>query len=299
MKKTIHNCFALAASLCLSFLPVFLVPTASAQSPKASATNAAVTQKTPSLPPGVFQGSLPQTNTDTALTEAGNKAYDAILHGENLLKSGHATDAVAEFQNALVYVPDDGLAYQRLAEAYTTAGKLDQASRAFHKVLVEGFGPGVGNGVGGNADVWAEYSLVLIKTNRPAEAIQMYNRAAYLLDYEDSQYHDGNPTLKVLLPEVVLGNALPGQVQYTPEHLQALADTALAHEEIGLETGKEAIAHMKEAVTLYPTSAVTYYYLGEVLPSRTLEQKAAYQKAAELGDDRTAAAAKERLAVLR
>jgi tetratricopeptide (TPR) repeat protein len=84
-------------------------------------------------------------------------------------------------------------------------------------------------------------------------------------------------------------------VQYTPEHLQALADTALAHEEKGFGLNKEAIAHMNEAVKLYPDSAVTHYYLGEAFPSRTPEQKAAYQKAAELGDDRTVAAAKERL----
>ncbi len=55
------------------------------------------------------------------------------------------------------------------------------------------------------------------------------------------------------------------------------------------------MAHMQEAVKLYPDSAVTHYYLGEAFPTRTPEQKAAYQKAAELGDERTVAAAKERL----
>ncbi len=322
MKKTIQNRFMLAALICLLLLSVFLVsaPTASAQSPEASGTSGAETPA-PSLPPGVFQGSLPQSNPDTALREAGNKAYDAILHGQDLLKSGHASDAAAEFQHALDYVPTDGLAYQRLAEACVALGKLNEASQAFHKVLIEGFGLGFSGGVGGNADVWAEYSLVLAKTNQPAEAIQMYNHAAFLLDYEDSQYHGGQPILKVPLPEAMTKPASPNQVQYTPERLQALADTALAYGEMGIGSNKEAITHMKEAAKLYPNSGTVQYYLGEALSSSgyvfldsPVKDKAAawtafqedkkattvaYKKAAELGDDRASTAAKERLAVAR
>ena len=226
------------------------------------------------------------------------KQQEDIAQGEALMKAGDLDAAIEVFQQMIASEPVDGLAYRRLAEAYVADSKLPKASQVFHKLLVEGFGPGIGVGAGG-ADVWAEYALVLAKTNQPAEAAQMYNHAAYLLDYEDADSHNGQPTLKVLLPEVAMEPTSPEQVPYTPEHLQALADTALSHEEMGLEHGKEAIAHMQEAVTLYPDSAVTHYYLGEVLPSRTPEQKAAYQKAAELGDDRTIAAAKERLTQLR
>ena len=321
MKSITYNCRLLAGLIGFSLVSAFLAstPTASAQSSGASATNAAGNQKTlsPSLPPGVFQGSLPQTNTDSASREAGNKAYDAILHGEDLLKSGHVSGAVAEFQHALDYVPTDGLAYQRLAEAYITLGKSSLASQAFHKALIED----AGSGIGGNADVWAEYALMLAKTNQPVEAIQMYNHAAYLLDYEDSQYHNGQPTLKVLFPEVVMGDSLPGQVAYTPERLQALADALLAHTQQGFWSYKEIKAHAEEAVKLYPDSAPVQYYLGEalygsyyaVLDSSVKDKAAAraafqedkkgeveaYQKAAELGDDATVAAAKEQLKRLR
>jgi tetratricopeptide (TPR) repeat protein len=249
----------------------------------------------------VRPGSTPASRAaEAAATAAASKKWQAdIAHGEALMKVGDLSGAEDAFQQMIASEPVDGLAYRRLAEAYVADGKLPEASQAFHKFLVEGFGPGTNGGVVDDASEWAEYALVLAKTNQPAEAVQMYNHAAYLLDYEDSDSHGGQPTLKVLLPEVAMRPTSPEQVAYTPEHLQALADTALAHEEMGLEHGKEAMAHMKEAVTLYPTSAVTHYYLGEAFPSRTPEQKAAYQKAAELGDERTAAAAKERLAVLR
>lgn len=232
-----------------------------------------------------------------AAAAASKKWREDIAHGEALTQAGDLDAAIDAFQQMIASKPDDGLAYRRLAEAYVADGKLPQASQALHKLLVEGFGPGISVGAGG-ADVWAEYALVLAKTNQPVEAAQMYNHAAYLLDYEDSDSHGGQPTLKVLLPELAIKPTSPEQVSYTLEHLQALADTVLAHEEMGLEHGQEAVAHAREAVTLYPESAVTHYYLGDVIPLRTPEQKAAYQKAAELGDARTAAAAKERLAVL-
>ena len=245
------------------------------------------------------------------------KLQEDTAQGEALMKAGDLNGAVDAFQQILAYKPDDGLAYRRMAEAYTAAGKLPEASQAFHKVLVEGFGPGIGNGVGGDADIWAEYALVLVKTGQPAEAIQCYNHAASLLDFEDSENRGGKPALRVLFPEIVLEDALPEQVQYMPEHLQALADVLLAYKQQGFWSYKEIKAHAQEAVKLYPDSAPVQYYVGEalsgsyyaVLDSPVKDKAAAqaayqedkkatvaaYQKAAELGDDATVAAAKERL----
>ena len=274
-------------------------------------------------------GSLTRARNGTPAQRAAEATVEAakserlqedIANGEALMKAGDLDGAVDAFQQILASNPNDGLAYRRMAEAYAAAGKLPEASRAFHKVLVEGFGPGIGNGVGDTPDEWAEYALVLVKTGRPAEAVQCYNHAAHALDYEDSENHGGKPFLQVLFPEVVMGDALPKQVPYTPEHLQALADAVLAHEEMGSGNSKEALAHNREAVKLYPDSAPVQYYLGEALSDSyytvldspikdkataqgTYEEEkrreAAYQKAAELGDEATAAAAKERLKVLR
>ncbi len=145
------------------------------------------------------------------------------------------------------------------------------------------------------------FALLLNQLGQTDEAVFVYNHAVYALDYQGSDDNSGKPTLKVLLPEIVAADPAPDQLQYMSERLQALADTALAHEETGFGSNKEAVAHMQEAVKLFPESPVTNYYLGEI-QSRAggnAEAKAAYQKAAKLGDARTVAAAKERLSDLR
>ena len=108
-------------------------------------------------------------------------------------------------------------------------GKLEEASQNFHKILVEGFGPGIPSGVSGNQEVWAEYALVLVKTKRHADALRAYNRAALIADYEIDQNDPSklNAHLTVMFPEIVTGDARLDQVQYTPERLQALTDILL------------------------------------------------------------------------
>ena len=294
-----------------------------AQQPGATPTVSGV------VPPPSFPGILEHTRNFGIGTPA-SRAAEAVTYqkwredlarGEALMKAKDLNGAVDVFQQMIVSNSDDGLAYQRMAEAYAAAGKLPEASRAFHKFLVEGFAPGTNGGVGDNATEWAEYALVLVKTGQPAEAIRCYNHAASLLDFEDSENHGGKPYLKVLLPELAVEPTSPEQVRYTSERLQALANTALAYEEKGFGSNKEAIAHMQKAVKLYPDSAAVQYYLGEtltcryyvVLDSPVKDKKAlwatyeddkkamaaAYKKAAELGDDATIAAVKERIAVTR
>ena len=256
-----------------------------------------------------------------AREERDAEAYQAILEGEALFRAGKMQEAIASYNNALAIVPTDGLAYQRLAEADIVLGKLDEASQNFHKILVEGFGPHISTGVAGNQDVWAEYALVLLETKHEADALQAYNHAALIADYEIDQHDPSKlvPHLPVMFPEVAMSPDSPGQVQYTPECLLALVKTLHAYDEMSSGSNKEAIAYAKEAAKLYPNSAAVQYYLGEAL-SRSYyvyldsapkdkaaalaacqeDKKAvapAYKKAAELGDDRTTAAAKERLAV--
>lgn len=305
--------FIRCSAALLALLPICLLP-AQAQG-----------QKKPDMTTGVQQPMMKSISTHNPipsyLVEASEKSNDARLQGEALLKAGNTQLAIDSYKAALDITPTDGLAYQRLAEAYMVAGKLEEASQAFHKVLIEGFGPGVGSGVGGNADIWEEYAVVLVKTHQAAEAVQMYNHGASMLDYEDSQNNGGKPFLKVLFPEVVMGDARPDQVPYTPEHLQALADILLAYQQEGFWSYKEIKAHAQEAARLYPDSAPVQYYLGKALsgsyyavldsPAKDKAaaraayeedkkgEAAAYQKAAELGDEATVVEAKKRLSVPR
>ena len=277
--------------------------------------------------PNIVLSSTGKSPVDKAAVKAREErdaqSYQAVLDGEAFFKAGKIQEAIASYKNALAIRPTDSLAYQRLAEADMACGKLDEASQNFHKILVEGFSPRFGAGAGGNEDVWAEYALVLVKTKHEADALQAYNQGAFIADYEPDQ-HDSSKMiahLPVMFPEVAVAPASPDQVQYTPECLQALINTLLADSELGDGGDKEAIARMKEAAKIYPDSAVVQYYLGlalsysyyVVLDSPIKDKTAlwagyeddkkamvaAYKKAAELGDDKTAAAAKEKIAVTR
>jgi len=236
--------------------------------------------------------------------EKENMAFDLVKTGDAFAQSGDWRNAQSQYQQALGLSPDQGLGHQLAlygliaycrATGDTVKG-LDYSRQAIyhHGSAAEGF-------FENNTEKLMQFALLLNKTGQSGEAMTVYNHAAYALDYQDSQYNGGKPHLKVLLPGVTAAPNLPTQVQYTPEHLQALADTALAHEEAGFGSEKEAYAHTQEAVKLYPDSAVTHYYRGEVIsgPVHSAEAKTEYQKALDLGDDATVAAAKERMSVLR
>ena len=229
-----------------------------------------------------------------------DKAYTLVKVGDAFAQSGDWKNAQSQYQQALGLSPDEGLGHQLALYGLIaccratgdTAKGLDYSRQAIyhHGSAAEGF-------YENNVEKLMQFALLLHKVGQEAEAVQVYNHAAFLLDYQDSQYNGGKPNLKVLLPEIVTQPALPSQVQYTPEHLQALADTALAHEN---HDAKEERAQMQEAVTLYPDSPVTHYYLGDVLlRANDPGAKAAYQKAIEIGDDQAIAAAKERLTQIR
>lgn len=216
--------------------------------------------------------------------------------------------AAAQYQKALDLWPDNPDGLYGLGQCAAAAGDLPHAIGYYRKAIYTGepardsaapLAPD--NGLHTN-DVkrLMEFALLLNHAGQTAEAVFIYNHAAALLDYERGDVQNGKQMVKVLLPELVAERTQPEQVQYTPERLQALADTALAREEISFGSNKEALAHMREAVKLYPDSAVTNYYLGEATPYQDKAgATAAYQKAVQLGDDKTIAEAKERLAQYR
>lgn len=235
--------------------------------------------------------------------EEEEEAYAAVKAGNNLAKNGHWKDAQSQYRQALDASPEHGSAH--LLALYgliaccratgDTARGLDYSRQAIyrHGSAAEGF-------FENNPEPLMQFALLLNQMGQAPEAVTAYNHAASLLDFQDSQYNGGKSHLKALLPELVAERTLPAQVRYTPERLQALAETAIAHEEMAFGSNKEALTHMQEAVKLYPDSPVTNYYLGEALLAKDRAgAKAAYQKAAQLGDDQTIAAAKERIGMCR
>lgn len=276
--------FCLAGLLCGILAPVQADPKADAQ----ASSKAGTSQSFGSLPL-IDPEEIASTGHSLALTKEGDIS----------VQRSNWKVAQQEYQEALDLWPDNLDALYGLAKCSQAAG--DQAKAlTYYRQAIYSTNPADKGFRENNTSRLMEFALLLNKARQTAEAMFVYNHAAFLLDFEDSENHGGKPYLKVLLPELAAEPTLPEQVQYTPERLQALADTALAHEEMGFGSSKEALNHMQEAIKLYPDSAVTHYYLGEALlaPTQRADAKTAYKKAVELGNDATAAAAKERLAVM-
>ena len=224
---------------------------------------------------------------DPQQVQTGQECSDAIVQGDTFLKAGKTEAALRSFRAAMDYIPNDALALERIAETYAATGRVAEANQTYHKLFYESRW----QSVGGTPSVYLGYAIILAKTGNSIDAMKFYQEGAARVNYMD-----GKPSLKVLLPELVEERILAEQVRYTPERLQALADTAIAHEELGFGSNKEAVAHMKEAVKLFPDSPVTHYYLGDALRVKDpAGAKVAYQKAVALGDDQTQAAVKENL----
>lgn len=232
-----------------------------------------------------------------------DQAYALVKTGDDLAKSGDWQHAQGQYQQALDLSPNAGLGRQLalygLIACCRTTGDMAKGL-SYSRQAIYHNGSATDGFYENDTAKLTQFALLLNQVGQTVEAVQVYNRAAHSLDYRDSAYNGGKPYLDVLLPEVAMGNSMPGQVKYTPEHLQALADTLLAYTQGGFWTEEEVMAHIQEAVKLYPESPVTHYYLGGIISAKDRAgAKAAYQKAAELGDDKTVAAAKERLTMMR
>ncbi len=232
-----------------------------------------------------------------------DKAYVLVKAGNAFAKNNDWQNAQSQYQQALDLSPQSGLGHQLalygLIDCCRATGDTKKGLEYSRQAIYHNGSAAEGLYENDTAKLM-QFALLLSQTGQEAEAVQVYNHAAAGLDYRDSQYNGGQLYLKVPLPEIAIGNLLPGQVQYTPEHLQALADTVLAYEQQGFWSDKEVLAHIQKAVRLYPDSPVTHYYQGEILLTKDAAgAKAAYQKAAELGDDSTNDAVKERLKMVR
>jgi len=285
--------FCLAGLLCCVLTPTQASPKADAHtSSKADAHTSSKAEPSQSFAalPFIDPEEIASTGHSLTLTKEGDGSVQRL----------DWQDAKQEYQQALDLWPNNLDALYGLAKCSQAAGDMAKAVGYYHQAIYSA-NPADKGFRETHTNRLMEFALLLNKAGQTTEAMFVYNHAASALDYQDSDMHNGKPYLKVLLPELAAEPTSPEQVQYTPERLQALANTALAHEEAGFGSEKEAYAHTQEAVKLYPDSAVTHYYRGEVIsgPVHSAEAKAEYQKALDLGDDATVAAAKERMSVLR
>ncbi len=207
----------------------------------------------------------------TKLDKAGNIAAEA----------GNIREAKADYQQALAACFTDETATLGLARCAVAEGNLTTAT-AFYRSAIYGHHEDY------DIDLLTEYILTLNQDGQGQEAVSLYNHVADLC-------RKGRCIRKMnLVPQ----NFRTDGSDYDPNVLQSMTHLIRAMNS-STSDDKRAMAEIDFAMTYEPSSSLVYFYKGVLLdPTDKMDAKAAYKKAAELGDERTAAA-KERLKVLR
>jgi tetratricopeptide (TPR) repeat protein len=227
---------------------------------------------------------------DTNQAGAVQAASGSISLGEEKLKAGDADGAIAAFQQALSLEPHDGLALQRLAEAYTAKGQADQAIGTYRTLLYHIPGQRWSSSNETSPAVLMPFALLLQQTGRTQEAIAAFQRGLGFLNAGE-----------LSAPSVPVPAPGSGGIPDTLDGFRAAAHLALFVDTFGHEGygDLEPLKHLQQALALAPDSAAANYYMGKYLYGKSDPGAKAYlQKAVDLGDDRTAAAAKIYLSIL-
>ncbi len=203
--------------------------------------------------------------------------YAVIMRGDEALKVGDTDGAIAAYLEARDSQTQSGMALIRLAEAYTVAGRAQEAIAAYRQLIYPPPGQDWSHANQLSPAMQMNFALLLIQTGQAQEALAAYRRALKTLNYDGQ----GKPMLKVLFPDIG-----PGGLAYSPRLLRAMVCLG-----IGVDASDEA--RLKEAVKLAPDSAAANYYLGKSLYGNGKPgAKAALERAVALGDDTTAKEAK-------
>ena len=236
-------------------------------------------------PMGSLPDSNPALNKDVvdslALIDQSRTLSD---RGDAFAKKSNWKNAASQYQQALALWPDSPYALYGLADCDGAAGDRQAAINDYRKAIYQNTTPPHLPQIKEvNTDRLMKYVLLLGQDNQMDEAVRVYNYAIDRLNYD----HD-RQRLEVLLPE--LGDG-PGQVGDTPQDIEAMVRLA-----IGVASPGYDLAQLRQAVALAPDSAVAQFYLGKCLYGPdNVGAKTALQKAIQLGDAQTQAAAQSYL----
>lgn len=298
-------CVAFALSSLSSVTAFGLTPAKTSKTHHALKHASAKTRSAKSVSPNKASGkagaAATPLNPDEAQTfsdyaEVSSRSLALAKQGDAAAKGSNWAGAQTYYQQALDLWPDNSLALYGLGRCADAAGDTARAVSYYRMATYADNSPHTKYNTQTN-DVTRlmEFVLLLNRAGQEPEARAVYHRAAHLLNYRDADTNGGKPYLKILLPEF---DNRPNAIPYTPQRLQAMVRVAISIE-AGAFGGKDALPQVQEAVRLYPDSPITYFYLGEQLHlMQKKEAKAAYAKAAALGDEEIGAAAQEVMKVL-
>ncbi len=264
---------------CIGLAVLLLTGTASAQIGSSSAKPA---KKTPStleevIAAAPFRFSVDQVRRMKKANESGVLAQK----GENEANQGNWTQADIDYQQALALLPSNQIALYGLGDHAQAEGDTQSAIEYYRQAIydyADAKPPALPPFGESNAYRVMEYAVLLSEAGQQEEAVRVYNRGAYLSDYMG-----GHPRPRPPLPEF---GTETGQIAYTPQRLQALADVGWAIDHVDFDR-EGAKARLEQAVKLFPDSPLPYFYRARHILRTSRDRKAAsadFDKAAHLGD---------------
>lgn len=228
----------------------------------------------------VSRGSTPASRAaEAAAAQAKAQRWQGdISSGETLMKAGDLDGAMGVFQQVLTYDPDNGLAYQRLAEAQTAAGRLNDAAASYRFLLYKQPGKNWSDVQNGDPVIHMQFALLLQRLNQRAEALSVYQRGYQLLQSEDAPSAT-SPAHGPLPPMLT-------SPDFTAAQLETAADTVIAIHKYDWVSQDLSIADFQHVLSIRPDSAVAYFYLGQIYKFRAghgADAVQAFHKASQLG----------------
>lgn len=150
--------------------------------------------------------------------------------GEKEANQGDWTQAAVDYQQALALCPGEQTASYGLGEHAQAEGDIQSAIDYYRQAIydyADAKPPALPPFGESNAFRVMEYAILLSQAGQQEEAIRVYNRGAYL-----SNYTGGYPRPRLPLPEF---GTETGQLAYTPQRLQALADVGWAADHVDFD----------------------------------------------------------------
>ncbi len=211
-------------------------------------------------------------------------AFKLDKAGRLAAEAGNIREAKIDYQQALAACLTDETAILGLARCAVTEGDLTTAITYYRSAIY-------GHHEDDDIDLLTEYILVLNQAGQGQETVSLYNHVTDLCK-------KGRCIRKM---EFVPRNFRLDGSDYDPAKLQAMTHLMRAMNS-STSDDKRAASEIQAATVFASTSPLVYFYKGLLLellgPANNMGAKAAYQKAAELGDNKISAAVKERLKML-
>lgn len=204
-----------------------------------------------------------------------NRAASWIGLGNIYRDRQQDNDAIAAYQQAIYFNPDDGWPYHNLGFIYNKQWAYPQAID-FYRQAIERFEDDAAQAI-----AWNNLGNVYSNLNRPDEAIAAYRQAIDLDSTYGLPWHSLGRMHTERKQYGEAADAYKQAIQRSPDYLPAWSNLGDVYRQMGRPD--EAIAAYEQAIKIDPTYAWPYHNLGLLHEERADYESAinAYQQAIE------------------